>query len=128
MNTQPWARLSPFQLTFWGKPDSSVISTLDLFWKHRRVSRQNHNILCSLLPGSPFSEQQQLSWKDQWEMLVRKPAPLCGAKGHPSDISRFWKTEICFDTRNWGKILKINRPEEINGQETILGYAKKLQL
>lgn len=83
MNTQPWARLSPFQLTFWGKPDSSVISTLDLFWKHTRVSRQNHNILCSLLPGSPFSEQQQLSWKDQWGMLVRKPAPCVGLKDTP---------------------------------------------
>lgn len=128
MNTQPWARLSPFQLTFWGKPDSTVISTLDLFWKHTTVSRQNHNILCSLLPGSPFSEQQQLSWKDQQGTLVSKSAPPRGAKGHPSEISRFRKTDICFDTKSWGKILKINKPEEINGQETILADTKKLQL
>lgn len=53
--------------------------------------------------------------------------PPRGAKGHPSEICRFRKTEICFDTRSWGKILKINKPEEINGQETILGDTKKFQ-
>lgn len=127
MNTQPWARLSLFQLTFWGKPDSTVISTLDLFWKHTRVSRQNHNILCSLLPGSPFSEQQQLSWKDQRGTLVSKSAPRVGLKDTPVKSAGSGRQRSALIQGVGGKILKINKPEKINGQETILGDTKKLQ-
>lgn len=102
MNAQPWVTVSQFQLMFWYKPDSSVISALDLFWKHSRVSRQNHNILCSLLLGSPFSGRTKTELERPTGNIREQVGPLHGARGHSSEIPMFWKTEDLFSHKNLG--------------------------
>lgn len=94
MNTQPWARLSRFQLTFWGKPDSSVISTLDLFWKHTRVFRQKPQHPVFPAAGVTILRTTTAELERPTGNVSEQVCPLRGAKGHPSEISRFRRSAL----------------------------------
>lgn len=119
----PWSTFTQLQLMIWYRPNPSLISTLDFFWKHATLSRQNHNILCFTLLRLPFCKKNN-SWaqKDANEEQQQGNQSIA-----PGSRMHLWNLHVLEGKVSaWVRrarktiFLKINRSQEINGLEKLL--------
>lgn len=107
----------------WGRPNPGLISTLDFFWKHPTLSRQNHNILCFTLLRLPFCKKNN-SWVQKDGNEEQQQGNPSTAPGSGTPLWNLHALEGKVSAWLWRArktiFLKINRSQEISGLEKLL--------